>query len=197
MKVWINRIAEKPKGFTDLTPAYREHSKENNEVWDFLDSINGESKIDSYIPLKVKKMNKKGILLNVAWLRTGLLVIDEEAVNVLKKYIDLYGELLPLELKEKEKSFYIFNVTNVVDCLDEEKSEFHILGYSKKITNVRKPIFKEDIVKNNDIFRIPRHGKSFTFISDDLKKYIESSGLTGFNFKLAWDSEVDEKYRLF
>lgn len=193
MKIWINRISEDEKGTTDIM--LYENRKKRIEVWDFIDSLNGESKINNYTPIKVKKINKKGNLLNVTYLTSGLLVIDEQTVSVLKKYIDLYGELLPLDLKEKDKQLYIFNVTNVVDCLDEEKSELRI--FTNCIGNVRKPVFKKELIGSNAIFKIPRHGIGFTFINDNLKEYIEKSNLEGFNFKLVWDSESDEKYRIF
>lgn len=196
MKLWIMLVSDSGKEFTDIMLNYNKFSKEYLKARNFLDNIDGSSKKENYVPLKVKKMNKNGHLLNTVWLTSSVIVLDDKAVEILKDFINLYGELLPLDLKENDKNLYIFNVTNIIDCLYKEKSEIEFFQSTKRYGNVRRPFFKKEIICDNDIFRIPEHGKGFVFISDNVKNLIETTGLKGFSFKLIWDSESDKLYKI-
>ena len=49
--------------------------------------------------------------------------------------------------------------------------------------------FKPEVVENVHIFKLKDSPVSTFFVSDTFKKVVEENNLTGFNFKLVWDSE--------
>lgn len=49
--------------------------------------------------------------------------------------------------------------------------------------------FIESIIKNHNIFKIKDEPLKRPFVSDEFKNIVQSSGLIGFKFELAWESE--------
>ena len=115
------------------------------------------------------------------------MVLSRRALDVLLPHIGYLGQVLPLAFTDAEYSF--FNVTNVVDALDQSASElkyfpdggFHrVLRYS----------FKPELVRDQWLFKIPQQPGGFAFVTDRFVDLVRSSGLTGFKFKPLWSDEA-------
>jgi hypothetical protein len=78
------------------------------------------------------------------------------------------GELLPLECKEGD--YFILNVTNVVDALDEEKSKIVRFPDGKKIMDIKDFVFMPSKLKNVDILKLPQQPLGQVFVTD---KFVE------------------------
>lgn len=99
-----------------------------------------------------------------------------------------YGELLPLRCHEE--SFWVLNVTNIVDALDLEKSEIiNRETMADSTPSVFKHAFKIDALTDVPIFRVPQTTVSETFFTKAFTDEIGKHGLTGFGWRTEWDGE--------
>ena len=75
-----------------------------------------------------QETNKKARLprADVSLLMSGALVLNQKARDGLGEFLEPFGQLLPLDVAGSTEYFY--NVTNVVDCIDPERSEKRSTG---------------------------------------------------------------------
>jgi hypothetical protein len=116
----------------------------------------------------------------------GKPTFSDRAVDVLKDLLVSNGELLPLDCKER--TYRVFNVTRLVDALDEKHSEVERFS-SGRIMNVERFAFYSDRVRDLTIFKIPQFPIGDIFVTDSFVERVKSNCLTGFAFDLIWDSE--------
>ncbi|KYN78011.1 hypothetical protein A0J52_01630 [Clostridium sporogenes] len=118
----------------------------------------------------------------------GLLrVFSSNAVKVLKKYLENNAEILPISYDKGE--YFIINVTNVKDCIDNEKAEVKRFKSSGKIMRFIKYAFEFEVIKNEHIFKIPEL-KGRVFVSEEFRQRVMDKDLKGFKFELVWDSQL-------
>ena len=114
------------------------------------------------------------------------MVLSRRALDVLLPHIGNLGQVLPLAFEEAEYSF--FNVTNVVDALDEQHTDISRLP-SGRISKIERYAFKPEAVRDQWLFKIPQQPGGFAFVTDQFVDLVKSSGLTGFKFKPLWSDE--------
>lgn len=110
------------------------------------------------------------------------LIINEKARTALGDILGHFGQLLEVDVAGQVE--YYYNITNVIDCLDHERSERPV-GY------VRTPVFHEHLLPTAPtIFREPAVASRF-FINEAAKILLEeriaASGIIGMSFK-GWPS---------
>lgn len=150
--------------------------------------------LSKWIPLLVEKdYSVKGNMTKPLGDRVGIdayvdpMVLSRRALEVLLPHIGNLGQVLPLAFGEAEYSF--FNVTNVVDALDEAASELKYFpdgGFQR----VLRYAFDPEAVRDQWLFKIPQQRGGFLFVTDRFVELIQSSGLTGFKFKPVWSDEA-------
>lgn len=114
---------------------------------------------------------------------SGSLVMSEHAMRELASELEPYGEFLPLDCNEG--SFWIFNVTFLVDALDVESSEW--LPVPGEPSLLWREAFLPERIKDQIIFRLPiQYKKSQTYFTNRFLKIIQEKGLTGFDARLVW-----------
>jgi len=155
----------------------------------YIQSFNGDSKEKNWIPIHLKRMSEDIEFSNTPGLSAHIPVFDKKAVDVVREYLIGNAEILPVLCGDKE--FYIINVTNVMDCIDYELSEYKTFRDGVRIMRFIKYVFIEDKVENVHIFKIKDESLRSPFVSDAFRQKIIDSDLTGFKFELVWDS--DEK----
>lgn len=174
-------------------------SKNEEDEKVFEEGFKGEPMINSWSTIETYT-SKEGIESDVvSWKGSTLqLILNKKAVDTLDDLIEGQVEILPL--KHTSESYYAINVINLIDCIDYENSE------SNKWERIVKWAFIEEKVKNQYIFRAVQTKHSLgdfpiisveTFISDELKQRIESSGLKGFSISPVWASDPKEKREMF
>jgi hypothetical protein len=110
-------------------------------------------------------------------------VFSRRAVEVLESLLKENGELLPLDCKDGD--YFVFNVTRVVDALDEAHSE--LVRFSDgKIMDIKRFIFQADRLTDIDIFKLPQMPLGKIFVTDKFVRVVQEAGLTGFAFELVW-----------
>lgn len=157
---------------------------------DEIQSFDGRRKKETWKPLPVKRMEpQKKLELGDAPGFT-IPVFSKKALEVLYPMIQNSVEILELQLSEEE--FYGINVISVLDVIDYSKSQYRTFSDGKRIMAFQKYVFRmsEELVKN-DMFKIIDERRRRAFVSDKFKQTVEENNLTGFKFKLVWDSEQE------
>jgi hypothetical protein len=143
-------------------------------------------------PFFILKPNlKKGNF--VCWFGcSGLLIFDNLVRNKLLELFEMSGELFRFHYKNE--SFTLFNPLNVLDVLDDRRSEIKRLP-SGGIYEIKKYAFHEHRLTEIPIFKIPEEKTSLFTIEgmknpeDEFKYRVESLGFTGLKFKEVWSDQ--------
>ena len=152
--------------------------------FDTLRSLDGRSVRDAWRPLRVKRLYE-GKYSNAPRFVSNIPVFDRRAVNVLQESISDAAEILPLVSADGE--FYAINVTQVLDCIDYTASEYETFS-DGRIMRFVQYAFVENAVQRKHFFKIIDETMRSPFVSDEFRDRVLQSGLTGFNFKLVWES---------
>ena len=154
-----------------------------------LQSFDGRSHAKVWCPLQVERMEpEKNLELSDA---PGFIlpVFSRHALSCLEPLIAPHIEALPLQFTERE--FMGINVTTVLDAIDYGKSVYKTFRDGKRIMAFKKYDFRSDVVRDVPIFKINDERSRYAFVSDEFKQTVESNNLSGFIFKLVWDSEQE------
>ena len=153
-----------------------------------VQSFDGREKSKDWNPIKVKRMYNREFS-NTPGFSSHIPVFDNDAVNVLYDLLEGSAEVLPLDCEEG--TFFAINVTKVIDCIDYEKSSYKTFRDGKRVMRFINYVFKPDRVKSQHMFKISDEPLKRPFVSDEFRNRVIESGLTGFVFKLVWDSEQE------
>jgi hypothetical protein len=112
---------------------------------------------------------------------------------VLHQHFATAGELLPLPYEGEV--YTLLNITECINCLDHEQTEW-IYGKSTGARiGIKKYVFHQERFSESDLFKIPETCTSEVLVVEGLKdirdgfKYaVEASGLQGLIFELVWKS---------
>jgi hypothetical protein len=112
---------------------------------------------------------------------------SQRAKDILGPHIDPLGQWLPLECEEAP--YWLFNVTNVVDALEVEKSK---LAYFRDggVMAIDEFAFHPDQIKDQLLFKTPQCSGANNLVTQDFVDLVYQHQLTGFVFKLLWSSEA-------
>lgn len=120
---------------------------------------------------------------------SGNITCDEESKLILDEFVYAHVEFLPLLSHTiKERQLYILYPKTILDCLDNEKSEF-VRTRSGYLRGIRKHVFKTACIGDTPIFRLPIAGSpsSRPYVNDEFKQLVEDNKLTGLEFRKVWE----------
>lgn len=136
-----------------------------------------------------KPKHKQGNFFNFD---SGLLTCDPEATETLRSYLEMAGELLSLPYEGKEYS--ILNVTECINCLNQEKTEWIYGKSTGSRIGIKNYSFHPNRFSESVIFKIPETSKTEILVVEGLKDpdeelqfVVESTGLKGLVFELIWE----------
>jgi len=158
------------------------------------DIYDGRSKINNWKEISFKKLDSSGIAgANILYSVTKMPIADEKVLKIIQKTVKNEIEILPIKIEEKDyldKQFFIINVVNKLDCIDFDRSKYKTFTDEKRIMWFTEYIFKDEIIKNQDIFIAEGDATlRSVYISNTLKELLEKEEIKGFIFELAYDSE--------
>jgi hypothetical protein len=113
-------------------------------------------------------------------------VFSERALHSLRDLLDGQGEALPVVCSGER--YFLFNVTRVVDALDEDQTVFERFS-SGKIMDIEQHVFLPDRIVGLTIFKIPQVIRMDVFVTDPFVDRVRSAGLKGFKLPLVWSSD--------
>ena len=118
---------------------------------------------------------------------TGI-VLTPRAEEILEDFTARSGQLLPLQVGST--AMQLFNVTEIIDCLDQERTSCDEGGYAFVLQ------FLVHRVPEVPLFRIPQNRSSEIFchegvaeVSWEFKRTVEENDLTGLTFEEVWNSD--------
>ncbi|WP_322902915.1 imm11 family protein [Paenibacillus sp. SGZ-1009] len=167
---------------------------------DILDQIDGRSLLDCWTPIPVEVKGGKRKKKDFASFLLKAPVVSHKTKALLEPFLGDQVEFLPLDFQSSDAkddtTYYICNVLNIVNCIDEEKS---IRKYSKRGTFIdyEKIVFDERIFSMEQdlkIFRIEAISHKSCYATDQFKQFLEQHHISGPDFELIWDSEVDYEH---
>jgi hypothetical protein len=131
------------------------------------------------------------------WRVCGAVACDEKAREIAGGAMEMSGEFLPIRVEDTRGEYWIYNVTNTINVVDEARSEWQKLGPGPEDRMLRRPAFISARFGEETIFKIPQdrgarmYCVEFTCDPDDgeFKAVVEHSGLTGLEFTLVWTDE--------
>lgn len=102
------------------------------------------------------------------WLLPGTIILSEKAHSLLKDFLQQFGELLFLDCDGEARYFY--NITNLVSCIDFEKSEKSSSGKS-----ILKAEFLQDAIPDSaQIFKDPRTAGGRMYLTQAAKEMLDA-----------------------
>lgn len=133
----------------------------------------------SFIPEKLPKGDTPGF-------STHIPVLSSRAVAALSDLLEENGELLPIACDKED--YYLFNVTRVVDALDESNCELDRFPNGRIMDVVRYSFFP-DKLEGVNVFKIPQAVLMDVFVTDLFVQRVKTAGLGGFKFREVWRSD--------
>ena len=97
------------------------------------------------------------------------------------------GELLPIYCGGEK--LFLYNVTRVIDALDELNSE--IDEYEGVLTAIDEYCFFPERLANEVVFKIPQDVTGDTYVTDIFLERVRKAGLRGFDFPIVWSDEYE------
>ena len=122
-------------------------------------------------PLADKRKARKP-LGDISPFLPGALVLSSSARDALGPFLSNFGQLLELDVEGHAR--YFFNVTNLVDCVDRERSERRPGGVVGKETFIESAVPAEAAV-----FKDPATARSRLYVNETGKKMLEAAASAG------------------
>lgn len=135
-------------------------------------------------PIIVKRSEQKKMGDLAHW---WAIVLSQRAVDALHPLLENNGVFYPLEGRDLPQPYWLFNLTNIIDCLDEDRSEGSVNNYRsekhpEKYVTLRRIAFKRELFEGRDtsIFKIPHYRNRYVFVNDEFRAAVEKNRLVGF-----------------
>jgi len=106
-------------------------------------------------------------------------VFDDRALEVLLPLIASDVEVLPLI--HPTRQLFAINVLAVLDCIDHERSKV-ARARNGNVILIDNFVFKPGTFEDRHIFKIRETPLLWSFVSEEFKRRVESSGLVGLQF---------------
>lgn len=115
------------------------------------------------------------------WLGEHAPIFRRRAIERLGDVALRYGQFLPLQ---GEGDAWLYNVTNVLDALDEERARI-VRFDDGSILAIEDYAFKADVIGASEVFKLPMRA-SPVFVTDQFVARVRNSGLVGVAFTPLW-----------
>lgn len=112
-------------------------------------------------------------------------VFNKKALDILFPLIKKDVEILPLQLKDE--LLYGINVLTIIDAIDYDLSEYRTFRDGKRIMSFKKYAFRDEMIKNKNIFKIIDLKRGEVFVSEIFFDYVRDNNLEGFKMELIYE----------
>lgn len=174
---------------------YQQFLPEDDSIWaSGMLSMDCKSKLESWVPPAVRIYNPKLVEGDFLGYCPGAIAIGERAEKLLLSLLERSGELLPFACNDR--SYWLLNVLECVDCLDHEKTEWVYGKSTGKPIEIKNYEFNPSLVPEVSFFKIPETSKGSLLMSsgmsdpeDEVFHHIGQSKLTGLKLELIWQQK--------
>ena len=135
-----------------------------------------------------QKKKKQMPLADLSYISPGTILLNRKAYEVLNDFLTPFGQLLEVECMNEggllgdklSETYYFYNVTNIIPCIDYENSE-------KSFNSIDKEAYFPDRIPSDvQIYRDPQRLRVQIYLSEPAKaqfaKLIAENNLTGGEF---------------
>ncbi len=161
----------------------------DEENFTVLSQLEGEPMQMTWVPVSVVPLIEKGApqgpLSDFPNLGS-VPAFSQRAVDHLRPLLEPNGELLPL--LSTVGSFYLYNVTTVVDALDEDRSRITRFKSTGRIMQIDQYVFRPERLNALMIFKIPQLPSGDSLVTEPFRQAVVSAGLSGLEFRPVWQS---------
>lgn len=158
--------------------------------WEVFRSFDGSSRSSSWCPVRVRLgYSEEGVEYRSAtlpWMGSHVLVLKQEALDLVGQALGRWGEFLPLECDQAE--LFVFNPLRFVSALDEERSDVMRFGEGR-IMRINKHVFDPGAIADVEIFKLEEMPRGSLYLTGPLVDLIERVGLVGTDFELVWGDD--------
>lgn len=160
-----------------------------------LEMLEGRPMMQGWVPLPLFAGEPRRKVGNFAKSWGGGILVDSHSCEILQPALAGLCELLPM-LPYGRKTFYVMNVLECVDCLDETATHWRVSKHSGIRYGIDKYVFSKDRLSAANIFTIPQSPEIMVATglgssTPTFKSIVDRNKLTGLKFRELWSS--DEK----
>jgi hypothetical protein len=123
---------------------------------------------------------------DVPGLSSHIPVFSPKAVDALTDFLKTNGELLPIICDEER--YFVYNVTRMIDALDEENCELKLFD-DGDIMDILRFSFFPDRIGRTAVFKVPQCILTDVFVTEPFVERVQAVKLKGFKFRLVWSSD--------
>lgn len=160
--------------------SYETVSKQGYKSYQFQGDKVINREFDSILP-SVHKTEKDKPIGDVFSVEVSSFCLNEKAYKVLKPYLEKHCQIF--ETLNQDEKIYVVNVTDMIDCLDYDKSEIKRFSSSGRVMRIIKYVFKTEKLTNATIFKLPEFPKAISYVTEEFKNVVEENNIKGFKFK--------------
>lgn len=114
-------------------------------------------------------------------------VFSRRAVDALRDVLRANGELLGLRYSRGD--YYAYNITTVLDALDEERSQLQRFS-TGRVMLINTYVFRPDRLIHAVIFKISQFPGSYVYVTEEFVQGAHEARLEGLHFRQIWEEEV-------
>lgn len=158
-----------------------EHDRSNAHFWDQFGGDGSPvhwAKSPKLQPFVDRKRSKQKPRADISPFMPGSLVLNTKASDALGEFLSRFGQLLEVDVMGEAEHYY--NVTNVIDCIDLDRSEVLPGGF------IKTPAFKEASIPTQAAVFKDAARPSSIYVNEaaklELERRIAATGVTGMSF---------------
>ena len=123
-------------------------------------------------------------------LLSGAVILSAKAVERLRNVLAPSGEVLPIQLNNDRDSFYLFNITRVINAVDMRRSNFMKFP-SGAIGPCELLVFDPNKIPDDALFFKNTQMGPITeiFATQRMVDALKKARLSGYEFRLAWSDD--------
>jgi hypothetical protein len=163
------------------------HPVDDKEFRTIVGLCDGTARAETWKPLQMKLVRidegKRLAESDTPWLDAYVLIVRPRVIAALGSILLEYGELLPLRCTGAE--LWLYNVTRVIDALDEPASVIDRFP-DGRIMLIARPAFRKEVIGKNDIFKLSHRRGQPIYFSQRFVDLWHAAGLTGVDFDHVW-----------
>jgi hypothetical protein len=125
---------------------------------------------------------------------SSALITSPRATEVLRTHLEMAGELLPLPYEGQV--FTVLNVTECINCLDQDETQWIYGESTGDKLHVAKYVFHTNRFSESEIFKLPETCKGEVLLAEGLhdpeeefRYLVHQNGLEGLTFEEIWCDE--------
>ncbi|MDX8447992.1 imm11 family protein [Mesorhizobium captivum] len=155
----------------------------DDSYYEFFFSLDG-APLGRWEPPVMQRVSEGApVYSDFPWLGEHAPLLRKPAVDALQASLGPYGELVPL----RGEKVWLFNVTNMIDALDRERSEI-VYFDDGDILAIERYAFHADKIGTAEVFKLPMRA-SPVFVNDVFVDRVRDAGLRMVSFRPRWISD--------